>query len=110
MLFNCGTVCAETIDGIKAYPVPFNPNRHTLTVVAEGTKYLNSSLSISFEIYDFNGEVVYKRTFSSFPIKWKGYSSNGEAVENGLYFIKMTVEDLNSGEIDKGIIRILVKK
>ncbi len=110
LFFLSAVLYAETIKGIKAYPVPFDPGRNSLTIATTTNKYANVNLSIVVEIFDFNGDRVYKRTFSSFPIKWKGYSSSGESVENGLYFVKITVENLDSGVIDKGIMRILVKK
>ncbi len=103
-------VSAETIPGIRAYPVPYNPDKHTLTIDDTKNAYTGGQTSIVMEIFDITGDSVYKRSFSGFPIRWKGYSSNGERVENGLYFVKLTVEDLESGEIEKGIIRIIIKK
>jgi hypothetical protein len=103
-------LAADEIAGIIAYPIPYNPRSQTLTIDDKAGRFTGTEISVIMEIFDFNGDKVYKRSFSAFPIRWKGYSSSGVSAENGLYFIKLTIENLEDGTIEKGTIRILLKK
>ncbi|MDA3899566.1 MAG: hypothetical protein PF637_03495 [Spirochaetes bacterium] len=96
--------------GIIAYPVPYIPSRGSLTISDTESRYASTSVTIDIEIYDITGDKIFKKRYTSFPVRWKGYSSSGQRVSSGLYILKVSVEDLASGSITKNIIRFLVKK
>ena len=94
---------------IIAYPVPFDPSFQTLTIDDKSGE-ISGNVEINFRIYDIASELVYSRTYNSFPIKWKGYNSKGGKIAAGFYIIKIDVVNDLTGENHKKIIRILVKK
>ena len=101
----CGPLFSLDMEGVIAYPVPLNPNRHQLTLHDKGT--LPSVDSIKVEIFDINGDLVLARSYGVFPITWNGRNGSGKMVKPGLYIIKVTAEDA-AGGYGKKIIRILV--
>ncbi|MGV7931214.1 MAG: T9SS type A sorting domain-containing protein [Spirochaetota bacterium] len=96
-------VFALDMSGVKAYPVPYNPERGTLKIeVPVGN-------NIKIQIYDINGDSVFERSYGSGlpPIEWGGRNGSGRKVKPGLYIVKVTSED-GSGGYGKKLIRILV--
>ncbi len=66
---------------------------------------------VSFTVFDFNGDRVTKRTFTSAAssVSWNGRDNRGSVVKPGLYIIKVVVENDADGDYGKKMIRILVK-
>jgi len=95
-----------SLDDTIAFPVPFNPNKHSYLTIRSSA----SADSIDVVIYDINGDKVLSRHYSTFAsdnIKWNGRNGSGRKVKPGLYIIKITAED-SDGSYGKKIIRILV--
>ncbi|HOK91843.1 MAG TPA: T9SS type A sorting domain-containing protein [Spirochaetota bacterium] len=98
---------AGELDNICAYPVPFNPKKHSRLTIgypsgfAGGTNY-----NVKVEIFDINGDLVIKKNSSSFPLYWNGRNSTGRHVKPGLYILKVVAE--NDNTYWKKNIRILV--
>ena len=61
---------ALDISGIVAYPVPFNPQKTKLTI--NDLAVTLGSHSITLAVFDINGDLVIKRSMSSFPLFWNG--------------------------------------
>jgi|GEM_PF-593314 len=101
---------ADPIDGIILYPVPLDPGKQALTIADEGGRYSGKTLLVKLQIYDINGDLLFDRNYNSLPIYWKGFSTSGKSVTNGVYIIRLTIEELNTGTIEKKLFRILVKK
>ena len=95
---------------IIAYPVPFDPSKETLTITDKLTSYASLNCEFDFSVYDINGDVVVSRKYSSLPIKWKGYKGNGKKVSTGFYIICVKVLNIDTGDVLKKNIRILVKR
>lgn len=91
---------------IKAYPVPFNPKVSGVMRIDVPAGY-----RVSFIVFDFNGDMVTKRTFTSAAssVSWNGRNNRGSVVKPGLYIIKVVVENDADGDYGKKMIRILVK-
>jgi hypothetical protein len=97
-------VFALDMSGVKAYPVPFNPNGRELWIdIPFGD---NNKI----QIYDINGDHVFERSGGSGTpaMRWSGRNSSGRKVKPGLYIIKVTAEDSTTGDYGKKLIRILV--
>ncbi len=96
---------------IVAYPVPFNPDRQTLKIGYVGVTP-DSLTKVKIEIFDINGDRVYsyEQTSLTTPIIWNGRNSTGRIVKTGMYIIKIVIEDSNTGDHGKKIIRILVNR
>ncbi len=97
------------MDGVVAYPVPFNPNTQTLKIENKGSVITVNSVKV--EIYDINGDRVLTRNYSGLGLNdiiWNGRNGSGRKVKPGLYIIKITAEDSASGDFGRKIIRILV--
>ncbi|MFH0976425.1 MAG: hypothetical protein V1874_11650 [Spirochaetota bacterium] len=93
------------VNNIKAYPVPFNPNKHD-SLKIDG--FPADTNKIKMVIMDINGDSVFTREYSSSAtIIWNGRNGNGRTAKPGLYIIKLTVET-SSGDYGKKIIRILI--
>jgi len=105
MLALTQSLYAFDIKDIAAYPVPFNPQKKILTVDTPGSSL--GSHNVTITIYDINGDLVTKKTFSTFPVKWNGRNGSGKLVKPGLYILKVEVDD-DDGTYGKKIIRILV--
>lgn len=112
LIFIMGTmpVHAEPLDGVILYPVPLNTSTQTLTVEDRNRVYNGKSILVKLQVYDVNGDLLFDRNYNAFPIYWKGYSTSGKRASSGVYFIKLSVEELDSGTINKKIYRILIKK
>jgi hypothetical protein len=90
---------------IKAYPVPFNPNKHD-SLKIDG--FPANTNKIKIVIMDINGDSVFTREYSSSAaIIWNGRNGNGKMAKPGLYIIKLTLET-TTGDYGKKIIRILI--
>jgi hypothetical protein len=101
-----GTVAhALDMDGVIAYPVPYNPEKLPLTIEdRKGTLVA----SVKVEVFDINGDTVYRKGHSTFgKIYWGGRNSSGRMVKPGLYIIKITAES-ETGDYGTKILRILV--
>ncbi len=101
---------ASSIDGIILYPVPLDPEKQTLTIEDRKKAYSGKSILVRVQVYDINGDLLFSRNYNSLPVYWKGYSTSGKKVSNGVYIVKLTVEDLESGATEKKMFRIIVKK
>ncbi|HSV98216.1 MAG TPA: FlgD immunoglobulin-like domain containing protein [Spirochaetota bacterium] len=97
---------ALDMSGVMAYPVPFNPDKKTLTI---GGLPPGAS-DIRIKIFDINGDSVFERSYSpaATTIEWSGRNNSGRKVKPGLYIIKVTAEDSATGNYGKKLIRILV--
>ena len=96
---------AFDLKNLAAYPVPFNPQKKTLTVDNPAGSLGAHKVIIS--IYDINGDLVIKKSLSAFPVKWNGRNNTGRYVKPGLYIIKVEVDD-DDGTYGKKMIRILI--
>ncbi len=94
---------ALDMSGVKAYPVPYNPDKSELKIDVP------AGMNVDVKIYDINGDVVIERSYSAAAatINWSGRNNSGRKVKPGLYIIKVTAEG-SSGEYGKKLIRILV--
>jgi hypothetical protein len=93
-----------------AYPVPYNPKRgaRVLTFGFGDAVGEISNLHVKVEIFDINGDLVFKRSYGSLPAVWNGYNARGNLVKPGLYIVKIDVEDTMTHSQGKKIIRVLV--
>ncbi|HNX24608.1 MAG TPA: FlgD immunoglobulin-like domain containing protein [Spirochaetota bacterium] len=105
ILISSQAAYAFDIKGIAAYPVPFNPQKKTLTIGFPGAS--SSVHKIKVVIYDINGDLVIEKSGSQVPLYWNGRNSSGRHVKPGLYILKVEVDD-DDGTYGKKIIRILV--
>ena len=103
-------VIASSIDSIILYPVPLDPEKQTLTIEDRKKEYSGKSILVHLQVYDINGDLLFSRNYNSLPVYWKGYSTSGKKVSNGVYIVKLTIEDLDSGLTGKKLFRIIVKK
>lgn len=94
---------------IIAFPVPFNPKIHDYLTIGTKTGSAGTMDKVKIEIYDINGDSVFKRDYSSLNVNWNGRNNNGKIVRPGLYIIKVTLENSATGAYGKKIIRILVQ-
>ena len=102
-----GSAFSLDTDKVIAYPVPFNPKKHSLSVMDKSAAPLAASM-IMMEIYDINGDLVFSRRYASLEaVKWNGRNDSGVMVKPGLYIIKLEIED-SSGGYGKKLIRIVV--
>lgn len=95
---------------IIAYPVPFNPRIQVLKIGYKPAVPPDNVNMVTIEIFDINGDSVFLREYTSLnnPVIWNGYNNSGKRVKPGLYIIKVTVENSQSGERGIKIIRIVV--
>ena len=98
------------VHNIIAYPVPFNPRIQVLKIGYKPSVPPDTVDTVTIEVFDINGDSVFLREYSSLnnPVIWNGYNNSGKRVKPGLYIIKVTVENSQSGERGLRIIRILV--
>ena len=101
---------SASAESIIAYPVPYNPGTASLTIADKSSLFTDVPVRISIDIFDICGDKIFSGSYNSFPVLWKGYSSSGKRVANGLYILKVSVENLSTGSIEKKVIRFLVKK
>lgn len=94
---------------IIAFPVPFNPKIHDYLTIGTKTPFAGNVDKVKIEIYDINGDSVFKRDYSSLNVYWNGRNNSGKIVRPGLYIIKITLEYSGTGDYGKKIIRILVQ-
>ena len=105
-----GNAVSLNVSNIIAYPVPFNPKNQVLRIGYKPdvtAEIVNRAL---IEIFDINGDKVFLREYSSLstPVIWNGRNNVGKRVKPGLYIIKITVENYQTGEQDSKIIRIVI--
>lgn len=98
------------VHNIIAYPVPFNPRIQVLKIGYKPSVPPDTVDTVTIEVFDINGDSVFLREYSSLnnPVIWNGYNNSGKRVKPGLYIIKVTVENSQSGERGLRIIRIVV--
>lgn len=98
------------VNNIIAYPVPFNPRLQVLKIGYKPDVTPDAVDIVKIEIFDINGDSVFFRDYSSLsnPVIWNGYNNAGRRVKPGLYIIKVTVENSQSGERGSKIIRIVI--
>lgn len=106
LLFSANLSAEEII----AYPVPFDPSFQTLTIEDKSGEITGAGIEIKMQIFDISSDLVYSKSYNSFPIKWRGYNSKGSKIAPGFYIVKITAVDNLSGKNYKKIIRILVRK
>ncbi len=94
-----------SMSGIIACPVPFNPKKEALQI--GDVKGTITGDMMEVEIFDINGDTVFKRTVASDTFSWSGYNSRGKLVKPGMYIIRVIIETSTGGRGEK-IIRILV--
>ncbi len=101
---------ALDLSSIIVYPVPLNPYKHSLKIEDRGVYKSLPAIKVKIEIFDINGDPLFSREYMGIgSIQWSGRNNNGKMVKPGLYIIKISVENLASGEFGQRIIRILVK-
>lgn len=100
----CGPVSALSLSGVVAYPVPYNPNTQLMKIDSPSPIPVSK---VTIEIFDINGDGVFKRDFTSFPANWNGRNNSGRKVKPGMYIVKVTAEATDGGFARK-ILRILV--
>ncbi|MCX7678404.1 MAG: hypothetical protein N2316_04220 [Spirochaetes bacterium] len=95
---------------IVAWPVPFNPNRHFLTIdyAPESQRDVPAPDKIQMTIFDVNGDRVFESWYSSLPIYWYGRNTEGKVVHPGMYIIRLVVEQSSLGTLERRTIRIAV--
>lgn len=117
--FLCGCILADEkrdLPGVHAYPVPFNPKKSSAKAIT--IDFSSASLSvpcqIKMSVYDINGDSVCSRSFSfSKPdelnglVKWNGRNDSGKLVGQGLYIIRLEVEE-SSGAYSEKNIRVVI--
>lgn len=100
---------ALDLGNVIAYPVPFDPNRHILTIKDNAPSPAQVS-KLKIDIFDINGDSVFSREIVlSGPVltQWSGRNNSGRKVRPGLYIIRVTAENA-SGDYGRKIIKILV--
>ncbi|MBN1498523.1 MAG: hypothetical protein JW982_00070 [Spirochaetes bacterium] len=100
---------------IIVYPSPVNINRESASIGPEpgNTYYSGLNLKVKFSIYSVSGDLVFTRTVDAagFPVlHWRGYDNNGKKVSQGLYILKVVIENKDTGTVDIQKIRFLIKK
>jgi hypothetical protein len=110
IIFHGGVIYSLNMDNIIAYPVPFNPNIQVLKIGYKPAVPPDTVDTVTIEIFDINGDTVFLREYSSLnnPVIWNGYNNSGKKVKPGLYIIKVTIENSQSGARGLKIIRIVV--
>jgi len=110
LLICCNALYAITASDIIAYPVPFKPNKQTLTIGTQGIFPADYAVKVS--IYDINGDLIITKSAGGKNILWNGRNKSGRIVKPGLYILKVEAEKDSSGsnksEYVKKIIRILI--
>ncbi len=107
LVFICTEIFALDMDNIVAYPVPFNPKKHSrLTIGYPSGSPGATDYSVKVEIFDINGDLVTKRSGSQFPVYWNGRNNSGRYVKPGMYIIR--VEAVNDNDYGRKNIRILI--
>jgi len=91
--------------GVFACPVPFNPKKEPLQI--GDVKGTITGDRMDVEIFDINGDLVFKRSLLSDTFNWTGYNSRGKMVKPGMYIIRIRIET-NAGARGEKIVRILV--
>jgi hypothetical protein len=95
---------------IIVYPIPFNPRTGSkLLTLGDKSGGPAGTYSIDIEILDINGDEVFSRNYTTFPVRWNGYNKKGKRVSPGFYILKAEVEDTATGSQDSKIFRILVR-
>ncbi|HPA71381.1 MAG: hypothetical protein KBA61_05340 [Spirochaetes bacterium] len=111
VLFAGEPLFALSAHRIVAWPVPFNPNRQTLTINYEpGFTPTAIPNLVKVEIFDINGDLVYEGQAGGLPYSWSGRNMGGRMVHPGMYIIKLTVENTGTGAFGRRIIRIVVAR
>ncbi|MBN2038546.1 MAG: T9SS type A sorting domain-containing protein [Spirochaetes bacterium] len=107
-----GTIFALDMDDIVAYPVPFNPGIHNNLRIGykPGVTSTDPVNKIKIEIFDINGDTVLTREYTSLNAVWNGRNSKGKLVKSGMYIIKVSMENINTGAYGQKMIRILVNR
>lgn len=105
-----GQLFSLNAERIVAWPVPFNPARHMLTVdYAPGAvKDTPAPDRIQMTVFDINGDRVFEGAYSALPIYWNGRNTSGNTVHPGMYIIRLAVEQLSLGTLERRVIRIVV--
>jgi hypothetical protein len=84
------------------YPNPFN-GRVSIPIKT------NENSSINFNVYDINGNIIYKSNWTNHTnreknIVWNGKNNNGENVSSGTYILK-----INNGTLIKNTRVMFIK-
>lgn len=105
-----GQLFSLNAERIVAWPVPFNPSRHMLTVdYAPGAvKDTPAPDRIQMTVFDINGDRVFEGTYSALPVYWNGRNTGGNTVHPGMYIIRLVVEQVPLGTLERRVIRIVV--
>jgi flagellar hook assembly protein FlgD len=92
--------------GVRAYPVPFNPNvTPNMTIDYPGVTLAGT---VKINIYDINGDLMLSASSSnSLGFTWNGRNDKGRLVAPGMYIIKVEIQN-NDGTYGKKLIRILI--
>lgn len=106
------------LSGVRAYPVPFFPDRGVLTIDNKDGSAVDgcgAGCSARLEVYDINGDRVASRSYSGIDfndingaIVWNGRNNKGNRVSPGFYILKLTVRGDNDS-YGKKIIKIVVQ-
>jgi len=103
LLVSASLLHALDMSGVIAYPVPFNPRKDASLKIANPGTY-----SMKVEIFDINGDPVCTKSGSVAFLYWNGRNEKGNYVKPGMYIIKISAENISTGDYGKKIIRILV--
>ncbi|MES0488589.1 MAG: hypothetical protein ABUK01_01260 [Leptospirales bacterium] len=80
---------SKAIGKVIAYPNPFHPGKHTLTIKPANSATFSGT--VRFKVYDFNENLAYSgSSVTNSVIKWSGHNNSGTRVSPGLYFIQLT--------------------
>jgi hypothetical protein len=110
VLFIANALFSLNVERIVAWPVPFNPSRHMLTIdyAPDAVRDSPAPDRIQMTVYDINGDKVFEGTYSSLPIAWNGRNASGNTVHPGMYIVRLVVEQVSQGSLARRVIRIVV--
>lgn len=84
------------ISNLFNYPNPFS---NLTTISFQCNQSNNASLNVALEIFSSNGQLVYKKQFSStsqnITTQWDGRGLYGEKIKGGIYFYRIIVQSNN---------------
>jgi len=98
---------SKAVGKVIAYPNPFHPGRHTLTIKPAQSATFNGT--VSYIVYNYNEEVVYNgASVTNSVITWSGHDNSGVRVSPGLYFIKLK-QTYTDSSVGLKFVKVLVQ-
>jgi len=95
---------------IVAYPVPYYPYKSIKKYITIDDRSGGPAgpHNIKMTVYDINGDEVFTRDYSAFPVKWNAYNKNGKLIKPGMYIVKLIVENTATGGEGSKVFRVLI--